>query len=248
MKLDAKKIYIEIHTNYKKKLGFYQIYYDMYLDWWINWVYSSHVKIKYINDKNLLFSHPLAFYNLIIDNRNYLIGFDLWDKYPLFVSNCTDKKLIDRWEKCDLHFKTNYFDAKSPFRYRAPLSYVKKDEDKGRTKAEEAYFKDNIFPGGMPLLKGKYFLKRKYKSFRSRKKIFNVNISGGIKKYSSLRNEMIEKLYNRYDNPRFINSYPNYLKTLGKTKICVDFPSNSRVTFRSSEAISMGSFLVGPPT
>ena len=254
--LDYKKVYLEIHANYKNKLQNRYLNKIMnrknlvlYLDWWVNWIDSSPVKIKYTNDNDLLFSHPLAFCNLIIDDNKYRIGFDLWDKYPIYTSNrdCEDASLIDRWNKCDVYFKTTYFDAKSSYRYRAPLGYIPKEEDTGREKAEEAFWEKNIFPGGIPLYHGKYFVKGRYKSFRSERRIYDV-FSTKKKKNVPIRDEMISKLSGKWDyKDPFIDSYGDYLKRIGATKISIDFPSNSRITFRSAEIIAMGSLLVGPP-
>ena len=271
--LDFKNIYLEIHAKYWNKFHFihlpwlftrfHRIDYNFmllkklvnkiahvqgyYLDWWVNWIKSAPVRIKYKIDNELLYSHPLAFCNLIIDNKKFRMGFDLWDKYPLYISTCDDASIIDRWNKCEIYFKTNYFDARSRYRYRAPLGYVLKQEDTGREKAEKAYYEENIFPAGMPIFKGIYYLKGIYKSFRSKRKTFDINSLARKKKFCPIRNEMISKLSRKYDPPRFIKSYVEYLKTLGQSKISIDLPSNSRVTFRSSESIAMGSLLIGPP-
>lgn len=220
-----------------------------YLDWWVKWIKTAPVRIKYKIDNELFYSHPLAFCNLIIDKKKFRIGFDLWDKYPLYILTCDDTSIIDRWNKCDVYFKTNYFDAKSRYMYKAssPSGYVRKEEVAELEKAEKAFYEENIFPAGMPINKGIFFLKGIYKSFRNESKIFDVHSLARKTTSCPIRNEMINKLSRKYNPPRFINSYVEYLKTLGQTKISIDLPSNSRVTFRSSESIAMGSLLVGPP-
>ena len=55
------------------------------------------------------------------------------------------------------------------------------------------------------------------------------------------------KLLHKYKPNTYVDSYKKYLKNLGQTKICVDFPSNSRVTFRSVEGWAMGALLIGTP-
>lgn len=247
-KINKKDIQIEIHSDYfldrkKKKIEEH----PMYIDWWIHWISASSVEIKYSNDNELLFNHPLVYCNFIIKNKKYRIGFDLWDKYPLYALQKNDSEVIRKWDKCHVKFKTNYFDANSPFRYRAPLGYVLKEKDDGRELAEKAYWTDNIFPAGMPLFFGKYFVNKNYKKFRSKKQVSDVFWSASKKQsFSKIRNQMAQLLVGKYDEI-YADGYSNYLSILGKSKLCVDFPSNSRVTFRSSEALAMGALLIGPP-
>ena len=223
-------------------------HYPWYLDWWINWLKTAPVPIKFVKDDSLLFSHPLAYCNLVVDGKRHRLGFDMWDKYHIFADIYPNNKASKRWTDCIACFKTNLFDAKKPYRYRGPVSYESIEDDKNREKVETAYHSEKIFPAGMPLLEGKYFGNGWYLGLRSGKKKYDVNVSGSKKDFTSLRKRMVELAANRFHSPGFMQSYPNYLAKLSETKICIDFPSNSRVTFRSSEALAMGSLLIGPPT
>ena len=94
-KINKKDIQIEIHSDYfldrkKKKIEEH----PMYIDWWIHWISASSVEIKYSNDNELLFNHPLVYCNFIIKNKKYRIGFDLWDKYPLYALQKNDSEVI----------------------------------------------------------------------------------------------------------------------------------------------------------
>ena len=275
---NRKDLFIEIHSKYRDAIKVYKgfaikkgsLFYNstklffynenriftcgMYLDWWVTWIKATPWRISFLNDDELLYSHPLAFCNLVYKKKRYRIGFDLWDKYPIYASHqiannkVYEKSVIERWKICDLYFKTNDFDAKSPFRYRAPLGYVSKEEDKGRELAEEAYHAKNVFPAGMPLFFGWNFVSGGYKSF-IRKKRENDLISSisTLKKFSPIRNKMVNLVTSKFDQPNHTKEYSGYLNKLGNTKISIDYPSNSRFTFRTSESLAMGALLLGPP-
>ena len=69
---------IEIHENFKTK----RAYFGWYLDWWVNWIKAVPCKVIYSQDDSLLFSHPLAFCNIYIQDKKFRIGFDLWTSIP----------------------------------------------------------------------------------------------------------------------------------------------------------------------
>lgn len=219
----------------------------MYLNWWAFWLRSAPVRVRYFDDPLLLFAHPLAFCYLIVSQKKFLIGFDLWDKYPLFASQCKDADLSARWRQCAVTFKAQYFNADSPYRYRAPLSYVTRDQDEERREAEEAQRTENNFPGGMMLLAGGNFMKNKYKKYRNRRKTHDLFWKNKPQSFCPLRTDMVERMSSKYSPTAEFLAYDKYLQRLAHTKVCIDFPSNSRVTFRTAEALALGSALVGPP-
>jgi len=225
-----------------------RLHLGMYLDWWTQWIQSAPVPIRYEECADLLFSHPLAFCKIIIGTEEYLVGFDFWDKYPVYAHHPkAEPDIRARWDLCKIHFKTNYFDAEAPFRFRGPLGFVPKEDDAGREAAEEAYHAEDIFPCGMPTFQGLPFKRHRYRRLRQARRTIDVNASGKKLGYDNLiRDAMVDKLHDKFPIS-FSGTYEQYLRRLGRTKICVDFPSNSRVTFRSSEAIALGTLLIGPP-
>lgn len=225
--------------------GTTEINFGWYQDWWIRWIERAPVPVEYVEDEELLYSHPCEFCRLVCGSQSYLVGFDLWDKYPVFAHHPNDTENVRaRWDRCAVCFKTNYFDASAPTRYRGPIGYVPREEDQNRALADEAAQTNHIYPCGMPLARGWPFQRGRYKKLRKAERSIDANAFGSKKSAAVVRVAMRDAVGERF--PIHFQPYDEYLTSLGDTKICIDFPSNSRVTFRTSESMALGAMLIGP--
>ena len=69
---------------------------------------------------------------------------------------------------------------------------INKNDDDGRSSAEEAYDDNSIYPGGMPLFYGKYFYNNFNQKYRNIIKTNEILITKGTKSYCPIRNEMVD--------------------------------------------------------